>query len=76
MLVEDFQAMSDRIDDNWHLIPDGDWEKLREARVTKLAASSLINVIESYESDLAQCHKRIIELENPDKIQSSYYDSE
>jgi len=76
MLLEDFEDMSNRVDDNWHLIKDGDWDTLRESRITKLAASSIINILDSYQHDYDQCAKRIAELENPDKIQSSYYDSE
>ena len=68
--------MADRIDDNWHLISEMDADKLREARITKLAAVSILNIIDSYKFDHEQAQKKLVELENPKTIQSSYYDSE
>jgi len=76
MMVEDFSIMADRIDDNWHLIPDGDMDKLREARITKLAAISIINALGNYKFDYDQAQKKLTELENPKTIQSSYYDEQ
>lgn len=75
-LIEDFRKNIEIIDSSWHLIPLTDGLKLMELRVTKLAAVTLVNVLDGYKNDLNNATKMLTEIKHPDKIQGSYYDNE
>lgn len=76
MLIQDLKKNIEIIDGNWHLVPVVEHGKLLELRVTKLAAVTLINIIDGYRNDVAAATKALAEIQHPDKIQGSYYDHE
>jgi len=75
-LVDDFAKLLKNADDTWHMIPVTEQNKLLELRISKIAGLSIINVISNYENEIAILNKEISGINNPETIQSSYYDAE
>ena len=78
IIKKDCELQKQVIDDNWHLISKGvDWQyKLDELRVTKLAYVHLINIVDKYKEDLANCTKELEVLRNPKEKMIKDYDIE
>lgn len=76
MLLEDIKKSVEMCDSSWHLVSEVDKDKLAELRITKLAASYVINILDHYKHDLETAQKNLVELLGTDKIISKYYDTE
>ncbi len=76
MLINDFKNLLSTADDSWHLIPSEDKNKLMELRINKIAGLSIVNVISNYENEIVIIDKELAEINSPNTIQSSYYDTE
>jgi hypothetical protein len=74
VIVRDLERNKQFIDDNWQNIPEDD-NKLRELRVTKLAYMHLLNLRDSYKSDLDNAKKELEKLQNPETIINKDYDN-
>ena len=72
MLVEDFKKNLEIADGNWHLINIGQTDKFLELKTVKIAALTLINVVDSYKHDIDRAKERIDIAKG--KVQGSYYD--
>jgi hypothetical protein len=66
VIAKDLEFHRQYIDDNWQNIAEGD-PKLKELRVTKLAYVHLLNLKESYRSDLETAKKELGKLQNTDR---------
>lgn len=66
--------MRQKIDDNWAMQFEA--KKLDEMRVTKFAVMYLLNIINSYKSDLDIAKKEMYAIDNPNSVLNKYYDSE
>lgn len=75
IIMEDFSASKQRIDDNWHLVKSGD-PKLEEFRITKLAIASILDTFNNYEYDIRKATEEIYAIEHPEEITSRDYDPE
>lgn len=73
-ILADFETTLKNIDRVWHLTSD--LNKLNELRITKLAATSLLNSLDNYKFDLEKCTKELAEIQNPDKIISRDVDND
>lgn len=62
MLVDDFKKAAEEIDSVWHL--HSDINKLNELRITKFAANTLINALDSYKHTLDKAIQRLEVLRN------------
>lgn len=74
VIVQDLTTQKQYIDDNWQNIPEGD-NKLRELRVTKMAYFHLLNLKDSYQSDLDNARKELDKLQNTDSKIIKDYDA-
>lgn len=75
IIREDFSKAKQLIDNNWHLVKEGD-EKLRELRVTKMAINSILDTVENYKHDRELAKDELYKLENPGTVVEKDYDNE
>ncbi len=73
-LLKLWEGTKKSIDDTWHLV--GDFNKLAELRITKMAAVDLIRIVPNMKHDLEMLQKQLIELDNPDQNIKKDYDEE
>lgn len=76
MLMEDFQKNLEIADGTWHLVKQDEMWKFWELKCTKLAAASILHVIDNYKAELNKAKQALEEIRNPEEIQSGYYDGE
>lgn len=74
IVLDDFKQQLEYADANWHVTFDE--KKLDELRVTKMAASSMVNCLDAYKRDLEVCVQKLAAFEHPELIQDSYVDKE
>jgi hypothetical protein len=74
IILKDIDSLRAKIDDNWAMQFDS--KKLDEMRVTKFAVMYLLNIINSYKSDLEIAKKEMYAIDNPNTVLNKYYDSE
>lgn len=65
LLVGDFIQAANEIDNVWHL--QQDLNRLSEMRITKLAAQTLIQVLDGYESSLNRAKEQLERLSDKDE---------
>lgn len=63
-LVADFKQASDEIDSVWHL--QQDLSKLQEMRITKFAAQTLVQALDSYKFSLKRAQEQLEQLKDQD----------
>ena len=61
-MVADFKKAADEIDAVWHLQPD--INKLHEMRITKFAANSLVNALDSYKYSMDRAKEQLEKLKD------------
>lgn len=64
LLVADFKEAADQIDSVWHLTMD--LNKLNEMRITKMAAVTLVNALDSYKFSLQRSKEQLEKLKDED----------
>ena len=74
VILKDIDGMRQKIDDNWAM--QFDPKKLDEMRVTKFAVMYLLNIINSYKSDLEIAKKEMFAINNPNTVINKYYDND
>ena len=74
IILKDIDSLRAKIDDNWAMQFDA--KKLDEMRVTKFAVMYLLNIINSYKSDLEIAKKEMYQIDNPNTVLNKYYDNE
>lgn len=74
IIFKDFERQRQLIDDNWQCIFDE--KKLDELRITKFAVKTLLDLINTYKTDLEQAKDELHKIQNPNTILNKYYDSE
>lgn len=75
-MVESFELLAKRADDSWVYIDSGDTNKLSDLRACKLASIHIVNYIDDLKNQMKDINGQIEALENPDKVQTGYYDNE
>lgn len=71
-VMSDFQKTVDMIDSCWHLT--GELDKLTELRISKLAAVSVLRILDNYEHDLKKASEDLRKLRNQDTEVAKDYD--
>ena len=74
IILKDIDSLRAKIDDNWAMQFEA--KKLDEMRVTKFAVMYLLNIINSYKSDLDIAKKEMYQIDNPNTVLNKYYDNE
>ena len=74
IILKDIDSLRAKIDDNWAMQFEA--KKLDEMRVTKFAVMYLLNIINSYKSDLDISKKEMYQIDNPNTVLNKYYDNE
>jgi len=74
IVLRDIGQMRQKIDDNWAMVFED--KKLDEMRVTKFAVMYLLNIINSYKSDMELAKKELHAIDNPNTVLNKYYDTE
>lgn len=64
LLVADFKNAADEIDNVWHL--QQDLGKLQEMRITKFAAQTLVEALNSYKFSLKRSQEQLEKLKDED----------
>lgn len=64
MIIEDQTENIKRIDSCWQFIPKSDEKRLDDLRIAKMAGLTIINLLESYKSDMIKCQQAVKELED------------
>lgn len=68
---EDFSEAKQRIDDTWALIDDP--KKLMELRVSKLAITQILTLLDSYEHDLKVAGEQLSKVDDPEVYSKANY---
>ena len=76
VIMEDLGEMIKEIDKNWHLVATEKANLLQEMRVTKLAVTYLISIVQTYERNLKKYNEELFRLENPNDAIKRDYDEE
>lgn len=63
-LLELFKEEITSLDDSWHLIPESAPDRMREAKITKMSYSHLVNILEYLKDDIKRSTSALEELES------------
>ena len=71
MIVEDFTAEKQRIDDCWQSVADE--KHFQELRVAKLAITQILNLLPYYEQDLKVAGEQLQKVDDPEAMANANY---
>ena len=74
VIIKDMEEQKSYWDDNWQDIVDE--EKLKVARIIKLATVHVLRLKEKYQSDLKASQERLAKIRNPETVIDKDYDTE
>lgn len=74
MLVDDIKEWTDRLDKTWQWIEDE--KKMLEARISKMAAITVIDAVSTYERDRDTALEELSKIQDTDIKVAADYDNE
>lgn len=74
VITKDMKAQQERLDANWQDIYEP--EKLKMARILKMAATHVLSLKQKYQEDLDSAQEQLKILKNPEKFIAKDYDTE
>ena len=74
VIIKDMEQQKSYWDDNWQDIVDE--EKLKVARIIKLATVHVLKLKEKYQTDLKSSQERLATIRNPETVIDKDYDTE